>query len=182
MELKSKMGLRIGSQLSSFGLASIPAISGCAGITDRLRWSDRVSLVKGLPPLGLMNSKSKFHFKGDFYGIEIENGPLDWISTLFVWFGKNSSYIGLCRHHGQTETIWSSVLGQRYTSKAPVLRPCRLAAHIISWFSISPEPGNGSPFSIHLGSLEELLPLSRLIPMLVYTLCHTNHFRFRRLP
>ena len=50
MELKSIMGLWIESQLSSFGLARIPAtISGCAGITDRLRRSDRVSLVKGIP-------------------------------------------------------------------------------------------------------------------------------------
>ena len=49
MESKSKLGLWIESQLSSFGLASIPAISGCAGITDRLRRPDRVSLVKGIP-------------------------------------------------------------------------------------------------------------------------------------
>ena len=47
MESKSKMGLWTESQLSSFGLASIPAISGCPDITDRLRRSDRVSLVKG---------------------------------------------------------------------------------------------------------------------------------------
>ena len=37
--------------------------------------------------------------------MEIENRPLDGISTLFVWFGENSSYIGLCSHHGQAETI-----------------------------------------------------------------------------
>lgn len=36
-------------QISPFGLVSIFAISGCAGITDRLRRSDRVSLVKGTP-------------------------------------------------------------------------------------------------------------------------------------
>ena len=42
MESKSKMGLWAESQLSSFGLASIPAISGCTSITDRLRGSDQV--------------------------------------------------------------------------------------------------------------------------------------------
>ena len=36
-------------QLFWFDLASILAISGCVGITDRLRRSDRVPLVKGIP-------------------------------------------------------------------------------------------------------------------------------------
>ena len=43
--------------------------------------------------------------KTDYYGIEIENGPVDGIATLFVWFGEHSSYIGMYRHHRQTETI-----------------------------------------------------------------------------
>ena len=55
MESKSKPGLWTESQLSSFGLASISAKSGCAGITDRLRRSHRVPLVKGIP-LGLLHT------------------------------------------------------------------------------------------------------------------------------
>lgn len=35
----------------------------------------------------------------------IDNGPLDGISTLFVWFGEYPSYIELYRHHGHTEMI-----------------------------------------------------------------------------
>ena len=113
--------------------------------------------------------------KADYYGIEIENGPLDGISTLFVWFGEHCSYIGLCSHHGQTETIWSSVLGQGHTSKAPALCPCRLAARI-SWFSISPEPiyadQNRKPNFDKFRVARDILPLSRLISVLAYTLCH----------
>ena len=41
MGSKSKMGLWTESQLSPFDVASTPAISGCAGITDRFRRSDR---------------------------------------------------------------------------------------------------------------------------------------------
>ena len=49
MESKSKMGLCTEYQLSSFGVASILAISGCTVITDSLKRSDRLPLVKGTP-------------------------------------------------------------------------------------------------------------------------------------
>ena len=57
-----------------------------------------------------------WYIKTVYYGIEIENGRVDGIATLFVWLGEHFSYIGLCRHHGQVETIWSSALGQGHTT------------------------------------------------------------------
>ena len=113
-------------------------------IKDRILWSSESCRFKSKSVI-MSDLFEEFHFpmfygaQTVYYGTEIEIGPLDGISTLFVWFGEHSSYIGLYRHHGQTETIWSSVLGQGYTSRAPALRPCWLAM-CINWFSISPEP------------------------------------------
>ena len=103
---------------------------------------------------------------------EIENGPLDGIVTLFVWLGKHSRCIGLCRHHGQAETIWLSVLGQGHTSKAPTLRPYWLAARTIE-FSISPEPAKSDrkwkPIFYSFRVVGQILPLFRLTPVSAYT-------------
>ena len=81
------------SQLSSFGLASISAISGCAGFTGRLIWSYRVPLVNGTP-LGLLRSflatkqrvpaNFRFPLNPIFYPFRVARAilPLFWLPVL----------------------------------------------------------------------------------------------------
>lgn len=78
--------------------------------------------------------------------IEIENGPLDGITILFVWLGEHSSSNGLCRHHGQ------AVKG----------KPLRLLHAVLPGFSLDQQSliGNGSPFSIQLAACKRADVLS----------------------
>ena len=114
--------------------------------------------------------------------IEIENGRVDETTTLFVWLGEHSCYIGLYRYHGQAEVISSSALGQGHTSRAPALCPCWLVART-SELSISPDPAESDrkwePIFYSFRVARAILPLTAEISAGLYILSYKAHFRFR---